>query len=215
MFKSVDYYNSADEMPIGRYMMATCKDLRYYAKGELPKRINKKHLKKAVSELNASIIKNGNQKQVFNDIVQLSKDEANLYLQSSLVSVIAYCNELIAAGADSDEIMKMLKPIQPLLISRGLTPDSKRNANRLEKYARNFKIKSNEIRNKLKNKDVDRSMVYEAYLRNLITIERVYGIKINEQTDSINKYVLLIDELHKQRSNGNRSKSKIKSNRSN
>lgn len=207
MFKTAKYYNSANEMPIGRYMLATCKDLRYYAKGEeLPKRVNPIKLKKAVNEFNKTLIKDSNQHQLIKDINQLSKDEIGLYMHSCLVSVIAYCNELIDTGADSDRIMDMLKPIQSLLIERGLTPDSKRNANRLDKYARNFKIKSQQIKARLKNKDFDKGKIYEYYLRNLTTIERVFGIKIDEKNDSVNKYVLLIDELNKKRNNGNRPK---------
>lgn len=203
MFKKVDYYNSADEMPIGRYMLATCKDIRYYAKGDLPEKINTKKLKKALQQFNKTLIKDSGQKQILKDIKQLGKDEAGLYMQSALVALIAYCNELNEIGIESDVITDKLKPIQGLLIERGLTPDSKRNANRLEKYARNFRIKSENIQNKLKNDDVNREKVYEYYLRNLVTIERVFGVKIDEHTYTVNKYILLIDELKK---HGNRPK---------
>lgn len=203
MFKAVHYYNSADDMTIGRYMLATCKDVRYYAKGELPKKLNIRKLKKAIQQFNKTLIKDSGQKQILKDIKQLGKDEAGLYMQSALVALIAYCNELNELGVESDVITDKLKPIQGLLIERGLTPDSKRNANRLEKYARNFRIKSENIQNKLKNDDVNREKVYEYYLRNLVTIERVFGVKIDEHTYTVNKYILLIDELKK---HGNRPK---------
>lgn len=197
MFKTVKYYESADIMPIGRYMLATCRDLRYFAVGELPTRVNSKKLKKAVEKLNKTILKNKETKAVLTDLSKLAQDEGKIYLQGALVSLIEYANRLIAAGIESKVIEEKLKPIQHLLIERGLSPDSKRNAARLEKASRNFVIKSNEIKGRLKNEKADLEKVYESYLRNLVLIYKTFGVKIDEHKDSINKYVLLIDEINK------------------
>lgn len=205
MFRKVKYYDSADIMPIGRYMLATCRDLRYFAIGELPKKINKRRLKKAVKKLNKSILKDSNTKYKINKLDEIAGDEGKIYVHSCLVAAVAYANSLIDAGADKKMIEEKLKPIQSLLIERGLTADSKRNAARLEKIARNFVIKSNELKNRLKNANIENEKVYENYLRNLFIIERAFGVKIDENKDSINKYVLLIDEIKK---HGNRSKQK-------
>lgn len=197
MFKTVKYYDSADIMPIGRYMLATCRDVRYFAIGDLPEKVNPRKLKKAIDKLNSTILKNRDAKAVLSDLQKLSIDEGKIYLQSALVALIDYSNELIRVGVDSKEIEKRLKPVQHLLIERGLSPDSKKNASRLEKVTRNFIVKSNDIKNRLKNKDADLNKVYESYLRNLVLIYKTFGVKIDEHKDSINKYVLLIDEINK------------------
>lgn len=206
MFKRVQYYDSADIMPIGRYMLATCRDIKYFAIGDPTQPIQKKRLKTALKRFNGSIIKNGGQKQLQKDIHQLQKDEGNLYLHSALTAVVAYCDALLACGADEQTILEKLKPVQPLLIARGITPDSIKNRARLEKISRNFQIKAADINSRVHTKTGETDKVYEAYLRSLVVIEKYSGIRINEQTDSVNKYVLMIDELnkHQTRSHGNR-----------
>ena len=195
LFKRTKYYDSADIMPIGRYMLATCKDIRFFAIGNPPKRINKRRLKKAVEKLNKSILKDSDTSQIIKQIDSIGADEGKIYIHSVLVALIAYSNSLIQAGADEKVIEQKLKPVQHLLIERGLTADSKRNAKRLSKVSRNCQIKSSELKNKLKNKDADKDQVYKNYLQNLITIEKIFGVKIDEKNDSINKYVLLIDQI--------------------
>lgn len=197
MFSKTKYYDSADIIPIGRYMLATCKDLRYFAIGELPKKVHKKRLIKSVNKLNKSILKDSQQTKVLKDIKNLSIDESKIYLHSALVAVVDYANTLLNAGVDQNIILQKLAPIKPLLIERGLSPDSRRNAQRLEKVKRNFLIKSDEIKNRLKNEKIASDDIYKNYLTNLILIEKSFGIKIDEQKDSLNKYVLLIDQIKK------------------
>lgn len=208
MFRGVKYYDSADIMPIGRYMLAICRDIKFFAIGDKPKNINKRKLTKAIQRFNNSILKNQDQKQVLKEINNLTNDECKIYMQSALVAIIEYCNLLIEVGADKHIIQEHLKPIRHLLVERGLTPDSRRNKQRLEKVSRNFKIKSDEIRQRLRNENIESSQVYEKYLRNLVIIEKTFGVKINEQTDSVNKYVMLIDELNRY---VNRLKQNVKS----
>lgn len=199
MFKQTKYYDSADVMPIGRYMLATCRDIKYFAIGhKLPARINRKKLTAAIERFNTTIIKNSNKRKVLNDIHNLSIDEGKIYLYSALMAVIDYCNELIARGVDKKVIDESIKPIAFLLKQLGLTPDSKNNIKRMNKLTRNFIIKSNEIKEQTKDKDAEKSAVFESYLRNLIIIEKAFNIRIDEQKDSVNKYVLLMDELNKQ-----------------
>lgn len=203
MFNTTKYYDSADIMPIGRYMMAVCRDIKYFAKSDNIKRVNKKELSKAIARFNDSLLKNDDQKRLEKDLNSLLKDESKLYMHAALVAVVEYCNFLNQLGADKEVIQEHLKPIRHLLVQRGLTPDSSRNKARLEKVSRNFKIKSEEIKNRLKTSDTDNSKVYEKYLRNLVIIEKTVGVKINDQTDSVNKYIMLIDELNR---HGNRPK---------
>lgn len=195
MYSKVKYYDNADIMPIGRYMLATCRDLRYFAVGELPSKINKRKLQKAVKKLNSTILKNAEHSKILKEIKSLSIDESKIYLHAALVAVVDYSNTLLNAGVDQNAILKKLTPIQPLLIERGLSPDSLRNAQRLEKVKRNFIIKSDSIKNRLKNENIEADEIYKNYLKNLILIERSFGVKIDEQKDSLNKYVMLIDEI--------------------
>lgn len=202
MFNRVQYYESADIMPIGRYMLATCRDMRYFVKGNIRQRINKKRFKNALKRFNSTIVKNADTKQIHKDLLQLGKDEGNIYLHSALVSVIAYCDALLEAGADEAIILEKLKPIQSLLIERGISPDSLKNKKRLEKISRNFKVKSDNIQKRLKQPENDSNKVYESYLKSLVLIEKHSGIRINEHADSVNKYVLMIDELNRTNGNG-------------